>query len=341
LPVLVVGGAGYIGAHCCKMLSETGFAPICFDNLSTGHRSFVKWGPLVCGDIRDGQALRDALDHHKIVAVMHFAAASLVGESVADPEKYFTNNVAGTLSLLAAMRDRGCNRLVFSSTGAVYGQAGREAVREEMAGFPVNPYGASKWMIEQILSEYRRAYRFNSISLRYFNASGADLSGGIGEDRAIETHLIPRAMMTLQGHVRDFAIFGDDYDTPDGTAVRDYIHVQDLALAHVSALKILMRGDPGGSFNLGTGKGYSVREVLSAIARETGRQVPVEIKPRRPGDPAILVADPSAANRFLQFSPACSDLPTIVKSAWAWHKRAHPNRIDSRQDAPPPGPLPG
>jgi UDP-glucose-4-epimerase GalE len=330
--ILVVGGAGYIGAHCCKALSEAGFAPVCFDNLSTGHRDFVKWGPLVVGDIRDCEAVKHTLDHHSIVAVMHFAALSLVGESVKDPEKYFVNNVAGTLSLLAAMRDRGCNRLVFSSTGAVYGTVGRGAVREDVAGFPVNPYGASKWMIEQILSEYRRAYQFSSICLRYFNASGADLSGEIGEYRDIETHLIPRAMMALQGHVRDFAIFGDDYETPDGTAIRDYVHVHDLALAHISALNRLLEGDPGGSFNLGTGQGYSVRQVLSAIAHETGRQVPVMIKPRRPGDPAILVADPSAANHNLKFSTTCSSLPTIVRSAWAWHKRAHPNLNVKDQD---------
>jgi UDP-glucose-4-epimerase GalE len=224
------------------------------------------------------------------------------------------------------MRNQGCNRLVFSSTGAVYGQAA-QAVREDAAGFPVNPYGISKWMVEQILSEYRRAYGLQSICLRYFNASGADLSGEIGEYRDVETHLIPRAMMTLQGHIRDFAIFGDDYETPDGTAIRDYIHVRDLALAHVSALKLLMQDHPGGSFNLGTGQGYSVRQVLSAIANETGRQIPVEIKPRRPGDPAILVADPSAANHILKFSTTCSDLPCIVKSAWSWHQRAHPKTM--------------
>ncbi|WMT72916.1 UDP-glucose 4-epimerase GalE [Bradyrhizobium sp. Ash2021] len=322
--ILVTGGAGYIGAHCCKALSEAGFVPVCFDNLSTGHRDFVKWGPFVEGDVGDTQRLTDAIAAHQVVAVMHFAAFSQVGESVGDPQKYYLNNVCGTLSLLKAMLERGCNRLVFSSTGAVYGNAGRDPISEGAAGAVVNPYGASKWMIEQILADYRRAYGMNSFCLRYFNACGAEPSGSIGEFRNPETHLIPRAMMALQGHVDDFAIFGDDYETPDGTAIRDYIHVVDLAAAHVRALNALLDGSRGGHYNLGTGSGFSVLEVLAAIERETGLKVPFVTKARRAGDPPILVADPSAAQADLGFLPTCSDLSTIVRSSWMWHQFAHP-----------------
>ncbi len=324
--ILVTGGAGYIGAHCCKAVSEAGYLPVCFDNLSTGHRSFVKWGPLVEGDVSDTRRVADAMAAHEIVAVMHFAAFSQVGESVSDPQKYYLNNACGTLSLLNAMLGRGCNRLVFSSTGAVYGNAGRDPIKESAAGCTVNPYGASKWMIEQILGDYRSAYGMNSFCLRYFNACGAEPSGSIGEFRDPETHLIPRAMMALQGHVGDFAIFGDDYATPDGTAIRDYIHVVDLAAAHVRALNALLNGSKGGSYNLGTGSGFSVRQVLTAIERETGLKIPLVPKPRRAGDPPILVADPSAADADLGFVPACSDIATIVKSAWAWHQSAHPKQ---------------
>jgi UDP-glucose 4-epimerase len=325
--VLVTGGAGYIGSHCCRALDRAGYHPVVYDNFSTGHRSFVT-GSLIAGDLRDGAKLAHAFAQHDIVAVMHFAASSLVGESVADPQKYYTNNLAGTLSLLDAMREAGCARLVFSSTGAVYGNADSKALPESYACDPINPYGASKWMIERMLADYRRAYGLGSFALRYFNASGADAAGGIGEWRGNETHLIPRAMMALQGHVTDFAVFGDDYDTPDGTAIRDYIHVTDLAAAHVLALKLLMQGHAGGAYNLGTGTGLSVRKILAAIKAETGREVPHAIKPRRPGDPAYLVADPAAARATLQFRPAHSDLATIIKTAWAWHQKAHPLKAD-------------
>jgi UDP-glucose 4-epimerase len=213
---------------------------------------------------------------------------------------------------------------VFSSTGAIYGNADSKALREDYPCVPINPYGASKWMVERVLADYRTAYGFGSFALRYFNAAGADAGGGIGEMRDVETHLIPRAMMALQGHVPDFAVFGDDYDTPDGTAIRDYIHVTDLAAAHVQALKLLLDGHSGGAFNLGTGTGFSVREILAAIAAETGREVPHVVKPRRSGDPTYLVADPSAARTTLNFHPAHSDLATIIRTAWAWHNKAHP-----------------
>lgn len=321
--ILVTGGAGYIGSHACRALVAAGYRPLVYDNFSTGHRSFVA-GELVVGDLLDKSALARLFAQADIAAVMHFAAASLVGESVADPQKYYVNNVTGTLSLLAAMREAGCRRIVFSSTGAVYGHADSKALAEDYACAPINPYGASKWMIERLLADYRSAYGFGAFCLRYFNASGADAAGGIGELRDHETHLIPRAMMTLQGHLTDFAIFGDDYDTPDGTAIRDYIHVTDLAAAHVSALQLLLEGHAGGSFNLGTGKGFSVREILAAIAAETGREVPHAVKPRRAGDPTYLVADPAAARAVLKFEPRHSDLKTIIRTAWAWHQKAHP-----------------
>jgi UDP-glucose-4-epimerase GalE len=333
--ILVTGGAGYIGSHCCRALTAAGYQPVVFDNFSTGHHQFVT-GPLVTGDVADKAALARAFAQHEIVAVMHFAASSLVGESVADPQKYYVNNLAGTLSLLQAMREAGCQRLVFSSTGAVYGNADSKALPESYACAPINPYGASKWMVERVLSDYREAYGFGSFALRYFNASGADASGEIGELRDNETHLIPRAMMALQGHVADFAVFGDDYATPDGTAIRDYIHVTDLAAAHVLALQLLLQGHRGGAFNLGTGTGFSVREILRAIEAETGRAVPHLVKPRRAGDPTYLVADPTAARETLKFRTAHSDLATIIRTAWAWHRKAHPLKTAAAAEPVPP-----
>jgi len=324
--ILVTGGAGYIGAHCCRALLAAGFDPVVFDNFTTGHRTFVS-GKLMTADLADKTALTGAFAKYDIVAVMHLAASSLVGESVADPQKYYLNNLAGTLSLLEAMRAAGCNRLVFSSTGAVYGNADSKVLPESFPCAPINPYGASKWMIERVLADYRYSYGLGSFCLRYFNASGADADGDIGELREYETHLIPRAMMALQGYVADFAVFGDDYDTPDGTAIRDYIHVTDLAAAHVAALKMLLQGHAGGVFNLGTGTGFSVREILGAIAAETGRAVPHQIKPRRAGDPTYLVANPTAARETLKFHPAHSDLATIIRTALAWHRKAHPSKL--------------
>ena len=322
--VLVTGGAGYIGSHCCKALSEAGYQPICYDNLSTGQADFVRWGPLITGDIQDTGKLTDALKAHAVIAVVHFAAFSLVGESVADPAKYYQNNLAGTLGLLHAMRSVGCLRLVFSSTGAVYGAADSKPIPEDFPGRPINPYGASKWMIERILSDFRDAYGLASFSLRYFNACGADASGLVGELHEPETHLIPRALMAIQGHLPQLEIYGDDYDTPDGTAVRDYIHVTDLGAAHVLAVEKLLKGDAGASLNLGTGTGFSVKQILAQIAVTTGKAVPHRIRGRRAGDPAILVADPSRAKTALNFVPRHSDLATVVSSAWAWHQKAHP-----------------
>ena len=324
--VLVAGGAGFVGAHACKSLARAGFLPIVLDNLSTGHRNFVRWGPLVQADLRDSVTVAETINQHACTAVLHFAAHAYVGESVTDPAKYYENNVAGTLSLLAGMRTAGCDALVFSSTCAIYGQPVEVPIIEDTRPDPINPYGASKLMVERILSDFRSAYGLRSIALRYFNACGADPQSEIGELRDPETHLIPRAMMALQGHIDNFAVFGTDFETPDGTAIRDYVHVSDLADAHVTALRQLLAGSSGGVFNLGTGRGYSVKEVLDAIESETREQLPAVTGPRRSGDPAVLIADPAKAREALGFDPVRSDLQSIIQTAWAWHRRAHPRR---------------
>jgi len=324
--ILVTGGAGYIGAQTCKALANSGYRPVAFDNLCLGHRDFVRWGPLVEGDIRDPDAVRSACLHHDIAAVIHFAAFASVAESVSKPAEYFQNNVAGTLSLLDGLRSAGVNTIVMSSSCAVYGVPERQPIDERTAPDPINPYGASKLMGERILSDYGRAYGLRWTALRYFNACGADLDAEIGELRTEETHLIPRALMWIQGYLDDFSVFGSDYPTNDGTAVRDYIHVCDLAEAHILALRRLLDGRDSGVFNLGTGHGYSVKEVLAEIERVTGVRIEAQAGPRRPGDPPILVADPRSANEKLGFSAARSDIETIIRTAWAWHQRAHPRR---------------
>jgi len=324
--VLVVGGAGYIGGHTCKALARAGFLPVVLDNLSTGHGDFVRWGPLVKADMRDMAMVVETIRRYGCAAVLHFAACAYVGESVVDPAKYYDNNVTGTLSLLAGMRMADCNALVFSSTCAVYGQPAQVPIVEETRPDPINPYGASKLMVERILADFRPAYGLRSTALRYFNACGADPDGEIGELRDPETHLISRAMMALQGHISDFAVFGSDFETPDGTAIRDYIHVADLADGHVAALARLLAGSPGSVFNLGTGHGHSVMEVLHAIEREAGERLPGVTGERRAGDPAVLVADPLRARRELGCDPVRSGLDSIVRTAWAWHRRAHPRR---------------
>jgi UDP-arabinose 4-epimerase len=332
--ILVTGGAGYVGAHACKALRRSGYTPVVLDNLSTGHESFVRWGPLVQGDLRNTEAVLAAIRSHKAEAVLHFAASAYVGESVANPQKYYENNVGGSLSLLRAMLEADCRKLVFSSSCAIYGEPEQLPISETALKNPVNPYGASKLMVERMLSDYGRAYPIQSIALRYFNASGADPEGELGELRDPETHLIPRAMMAIQGYIPDFAVFGSDYDTPDGTPIRDYIHVCDLADAHVAALRRLLTGEPGGAFNLGTGRGYSVKQVLDAIAAETGASLSVLSGPRREGDPAELVAQASLSRSELRFDPRLSDLKTIIRTAWHWHRRAHPSKVDPRSFAP-------
>ena len=333
--ILVTGGAGYVGAHACKALHRAGYTPVVFDNLSTGHKSFVRWGPLIPGDIRDAEALCHTIRAYQVEAVLHFAASAYVGESVADPQKYYENNVGGSLSLLGSMLEAGCRRIVFSSSCAIYGEPETNPIEEKTRQNPVNPYGASKAMVERILCDYQKAREIDAIALRYFNASGADPEGELGELRDPETHLIPRAMMAIQGYIHDFAVFGTDYPTPDGTAIRDYVHVCDLADAHVAAVRRLLAGGVGGTFNLGTGRGYSVKQVLDAIAVETGKSLPISHAPRREGDPPALVADASLSNRELGFAPRLSDIKTIVQTAWAWHRRAHPKPADDGADTPP------
>ena len=319
--VLVTGGAGYIGSHACKALARAGFRPIAYDNLSYGHAEAVKWGPLVDGDIADGPRLRAVLSAERVVAVMHFAAFAYVGESMSDPAKYFRNNTTGTLALLDAMRDVGVDRMVFSSTCATYGVPGEVPISESTPQRPVNPYGESKLMIERVLDWYDQAYETKSVCLRYFNAAGADLDGEIGEDHEPETHLIPLAIKAALGQGPALSIFGTDYPTPDGTAIRDFIHVEDLAEAHVQALRYLLHGGPSLKLNLGTGRGRTVREVISAVERATGRLVPVIEAPRRAGDPPALVADASQARLRLDWIPSRSDLDMIVTSALRWHER--------------------
>jgi UDP-arabinose 4-epimerase len=319
--VLVVGGAGYIGSHTALKLAETGHEPIVFDNLSMGHDWAVQWGELVRGDLADGDALRRVLEEQRIDAVIHFAASAYVGESVQNPRKYFENNVVNTLSLLNAMLDSGVDRIIFSSTCASYGIPERVPIDESHPQRPINPYGESKLMVERILHWYQNAYEMNWMALRYFNASGADPEGRIGEMHDPETHLIPLVIDAALERRDPVQIFGTDYPTPDGTAVRDYIHVLDLADAHVRALDYLSSGGSSQAINLGTGRGYSVREVVESVGRVSGIEVPFEEGPRRAGDPPELVADPSHALATLGWKASYQELDDIVRTAWNWQRR--------------------
>ena len=322
--IIVLGGAGYIGSHICKALAKAGIQPVTYDNLSLGHREFVKYGPLVEGDLLDTARLRDTIKQYNASCVMHFAALASVAESVSDPSVYYTNNVAGTLSVLNAMREADCDSLVFSSTCAIYGQPESVPIGEDCAKNPINPYGRSKLVCEYMLNDYSAAYGIRSIALRYFNAVGADFDAEIGEFREQESHIVPRAMMYLLGHLDEFVIYGSDFDTPDGTAIRDYIHVNDLASAHIAAAKLLAGGHKSAAYNLGQGNGFSVLEILSAIERITGLKLPSVTGARRPGDPAILIANSAQAKAALDFQPQYSSLDDIIGSAWAWHQKAHP-----------------
>ncbi|HLY58532.1 MAG TPA: UDP-glucose 4-epimerase GalE [Stellaceae bacterium] len=319
--VLVTGGAGYIGSHAAKALAAAGFRPVVLDNLVYGHREAVKWGPLVEGDIADRELVTRVIEEHAIEAVMHFAAFAYVGESVAKPEIYFHNNVVGTLSLLEAMRLSGVRPIVFSSTCATYGTPDTVPITEDSPQRPVNPYGETKLMIERALHWYGPAHGIASASLRYFNAAGADPDGDTGERHEPETHLIPLVLDAAAGKRDAIEIYGTDYPTRDGTCVRDYIHVTDLAEAHVAALRHLMDGGESAAVNLGTGEGHTVREVIAAVEHVTGRPVPRREVGRRAGDPAELVADPRRARSLFGWQPSRSDLETIVATAWAWHCR--------------------
>ena len=313
--VLVTGGAGFIGSHTCKLLAAAGIEPIVYDNLVTGHRGAVRWGPLVKGDIQDTDLLIRTLCEYKPHAVIHFAASAYVGESVEDPAKYYLNNVAGSLSLLQACRRVQVMKIVFSSTCATYGTPANLPIRETTPQNPISPYGRSKLMVEQILEDYDSAYGLRYVSLRYFNACGADPEGELREDHEPETHLIPRALLCASGKLDRLALFGDDHETVDGTCVRDYIHVTDLARAHVQAVQYLIDGKESLAVNLGSGQGTSIREVLEAIGRLTARPVPTVVAPKRPGDPPILIADSTLASKRLGFVAQLSDIDTIIRTA--------------------------
>jgi UDP-arabinose 4-epimerase len=317
--VLVTGGAGYIGAHACKALARAGYRPVAFDNLSRGHRRAVRWGPFVEGELADRERLRAAIEQYRVAAVMHFAGYAYVGESVADPSLYYRNNLGGSLSLFEAMRESGVERIVFSSTCAIYGIPHRVPIPETAPHLPINPYGETKLAIERALHWYGEAYGVRSVSLRYFNAAGADLEGEIGECHAPETHLVPLALLAALGRRPPLEVYGTDYPTPDGTAIRDYIHVADLAAAHLRALEHLFEGHGSTAINLGTGRGHSVREVIAAVESAVGRSVPRRETARRPGDPPTLVADPAFAAQRLGWRPVTSDLDKIIESALAWH----------------------
>ena len=319
--ILVTGGAGYVGSHACKALANAGYRPIVYDNLSRGHREAVRWGPLVEGDLHDTARLAGVLRDHGVTAVMHFAAFAYVGESVTEPETYYRNNVGGTLALLEAMRRAAVNTIVFSSTCAVYGIPERLPIVETTPKGPLNAYGETKLAIERALHWYAGAYGLRFAALRYFNAAGADPDGEIGEDHNPETHLIPRVLRAAVSSGDPVEVYGTDYPTADGTAIRDYIHVTDLADAHVRAVEYLAAGRENGAMNLGTGQGCSVREVIAGVERISARAVPFRERARRAGDPPELVADPALARARLQWQPRHSDLDTIIRTALAWERR--------------------
>ncbi len=322
--ILVVGGAGYIGSHMCKYLVGNGYTPVVLDNLVYGHREAVRWGPFIEGSMENKVLLDKIFQEYEIAAVMHFAAFAYVGESATNPGKYYSNNVAATISLLEAMRDWHVSNFIFSSTCSTYGEPMEIPITEEHTQSPVNPYGRSKLMVEQILDDYQGAYGINSISLRYFNAAGADPDGEIGEDHDPETHLIPLVLQTALGKREKVSIFGDDYPTKDGTCVRDYIHINDLAQAHLLALEKLLNGTSGGKYNLGNGDGYSVKQVIDVARKVTGKNIPSEIAGRRLGDPAILIGSSEKAIRELGWKPQFGNIEEIIATAWEWH-RSHPN----------------
>ncbi len=317
--ILVTGGAGYIGSHTAKLLVERGEQPVVIDNLSTGRRDAVRWCPLIEGDIGDIDLVRKVLRDHQIEAVIHFAASIAVGESMQNPRKYFRNNVGASLNLLEAMLAEDVRTMVYSSSCVIYGEPQYMPLDERHPAGPINPYGETKQFIEHVLRWYGELEGLRWMAMRYFNASGADPDGEIGEAHDPETHLIPRAIMAAQGEIETLELFGTDYPTPDGTAVRDYVHVLDLADAHVRAIEYLSCGGESTAINLGTGRGYSVREVIAAVERAGNCVVPVQERPRRAGDAPELIADPTHAHQILSWTPQYSDLDTITRTAWQWH----------------------
>lgn len=314
-PILVTGGAGFIGSHTCKLLSAAGYLPVVYDNLSRGNEKSVAWGPLVKGDIRDGKALARAITAYRPRAIIHFAALAYVGESVSEPAEYYSTNVTGTIAVLDAARTHGIDNIIFSSSCATYGVAESLPVLETSPQNPISPYGRTKLMGEQIIGDYAAAYGMKYAILRYFNACGADPDGELGEWHTPETHLVPRVLMAASGTIDAIEVFGTDYETPDGTCVRDYIHVSDLARAHLKALMHLEAGGESLAANLGSGRGVSIKEILHAVSSITSRPVPVVYRARRPGDAAELYADPGRAREQLGFVAELSDIDTIVRTA--------------------------
>ena len=319
--VLVTGGAGYIGSHACKALAAAGYEPIVYDNLGRGHRWAVKWGPLEEGDISDTPRVMEVIERHQPAALMHFAAYTYVGESVTDPLLYYRNNVAASAALIDAVVKTNAMPIVFSSTAAIYGIPQTIPIPEDQPAAPVNPYGFTKHVIERMLTDTDRACGVRSVSLRYFNAAGADPAGEIGEAHDPETHLIPLVLAAAKNGT-SVSIFGDDYDTPDGTCIRDYIHVSDIASAHVAALKYLINGNAGSTFNLANSRGFSVREVIASAERVSGRKIDARIAPRRPGDPAVLIGRTERARSLLKWEPQRSNLNTQIEDAWRWMTRS-------------------
>jgi UDP-arabinose 4-epimerase len=314
-PILVTGGAGFIGSHTCKLLAAAGYLPVAFDNLCRGNEKSVLWGPLVVGDIRDRDALQAAIAAHRPTAIIHFAALAYVGESVQEPADYYSTNVMGTIAVLDAARANSIENIIFSSSCATYGVPEALPVRESSSQNPISPYGRTKLMGEQIIGDYASAYGMKFAILRYFNACGADPDGELGEWHSPETHLVPRVLMAASGIIDEIEVFGTDYNTSDGTCVRDYIHVSDLARAHLKALEYLERGGQSLAVNLGTGRGVSIKEIVQTVSRVTSRPVPAVFRARRAGDPAELYADPGNAREHLGFVPELSDIDTIVRTA--------------------------
>jgi len=319
--VLVTGGAGYIGSHACKALKANGYFPVSYDNLCSGNEAAVKWGPLEIGDIRDRKTLSSVIEKYKPASIMHFAALIQVGDSVVNPAAFYDNNIHGSQCLLEEAREHGIRNMVFSSTAAVYGTPLSNAITESHPLRPINPYGNSKLAMENMIRDYSAAYGLQHAILRYFNAAGADEDGQIGTAYKTDTHIIPLLMQVASDKMNEIKIFGTDYDTHDGTAVRDYIHVMDLAEAHVLALRHMMQKKESLTLNLGTNNGQSVREVIDAVRRITGHDVPATEFERRTGDPSVLVANASEAQRILNWQPLYSDIDTIVSTAWAWRRK--------------------
>jgi len=318
--ILVAGGAGYIGSHTTKELLREGFEVIILDNLSTGKKELITGGKLIVGDLRDKNSIKDVFISENIEAVLHFASLIQVGESYADPQKYYTHNILSSLNLLEAMLEAGVKYFIFSSSAAVYGVPKEIPITESHTLNPINPYGQTKLFVEQILQDYGKAYGLNFISLRYFNAAGADPKGDLGEMHNPESHLIPNLLLYILGKQDNFYLFGTDFSTPDGTAVRDYIHVSDLARAHVLALKYLLANSKSNFINLGTGKGYSVLEIIRNTERITGKKITYNEKPRRKGDVPVLLASKEKAEQVLGWQLQLSDIETIIQTAWEWHK---------------------